>query len=61
MSTLPKVRVKSKGSKVNIRAGTLPKQGAATLRVSSRKLAAPPQHKVQILRYAGQISFYPLR
>lgn len=58
MSTLPKVRVKSKGSKVNIKAGTLPKQGAASMRVSSRKLIAPPQRKVQILRYTGQISFY---
>lgn len=54
MSTLPKFKVKSSNTRVHVKAGTLPRPGGTSIRVSSRR-PVHPQRNVQFLRYAGII------
>lgn len=53
-STLPKIQVKSKNYKVDIKAASLPRSKATKLVVSSRKLVSERPPKV--LRYSGENS-----
>lgn len=59
MSTLPRIRIKSKGGKVDIKTGSLPRSRSkvAAITVSSRK-PVPEQRRVQFLRYEGYYYCY---
>jgi hypothetical protein len=53
MSTLPKIRVKSGGRKIDIVSGTLPRtKGATYMSLNGRRLAHGTADR-RILKYAG--------
>ena len=57
MSTLPKVRVKTKGTRVEVKTGSLPRAKTATLTLRNRsKVVVPEQQtKVHKLKYSGTL------
>lgn len=61
MSTLPKVKVKSHKTKVNIKAGTLPRNNGASVRFSTRRPVHHHYHQqsnIQYLKYEGKLGLH---